>query len=110
MLTHLPDDPEPSGKYVFSYQQLREDYRRFALMSDEEFLASIVDVLHFAVYVCYVKELQTQWVCSDTGVIHELVHLLCEERNKARGDQDFEVSTTPLNKIRDLFNEQCCLA
>ena len=110
MLMYLPDDPHPSRKFTFSYQWLREDYRRYALMSDDEFLANIVDVLHFAVYVCYIKELQTAWVLSDTGIVHELIHLVCEERNRARGDAEPEVSTTPLDKIRDLFNEQCCLA
>ena|ERR1043165_289384 len=110
MLTYSPNDPLLGGKYGFSYQWLKEDYRRFALMSDEDFLANIVDIVHFAVYVCYVKELQTQWVLSDTGVVHELVHLLVEERNRARGDREPEVSTTSLSKIRDVFNEQCCLA
>jgi hypothetical protein len=110
MLTYLPDDPHAGGKYAFCYQSLREDYRMYAMMSDEDFLAKIVDVLHFAVYVCYVKEMQSYRVLSDTGVIHELVHLLAEERNKARGDKEFEVSSTSLEKIRDLFNRDCCLA
>lgn len=101
---YLPDDPESSGRYGFSYQQLREDYRRFTLMSDEEFLKNLLDILHFTVFVAYVKELQTQWTCSDTGVIHELIHLLMEQK---LGE---EVTTTPLNKIRDLFNRDCCFA
>lgn len=109
-LFYFPDDENLHGKYGFSYQELRDDYRRYALMSDEEFLARIVDVLHFACYVAYVKELQTQWVLSDTGVIHELIHLLCEERNKGMGIADYQVTTTPLEKIRDIFNRDCCLA
>jgi|ERR1051325_1108882 hypothetical protein len=110
MLTYLPDDPRPGGKYGFSYQQLREDYLRFVMMNDDDFLGNIVDILHFAAYTCYIKELNTQWVLSDTGIVHELIHLLCEERNRARGDEQPEVSTTSLEKIRDLFNHQCCLA
>lgn len=104
MLTYLPDDPFPSRKFEFSYQQLRDDYMRFALMSDDDFLGSLLDILHFTVFVAYVKELQTQWTCSDTGIIHELVHLLMEQK---LGE---EVTTTPLGKIRDSFNRECCLA
>ena len=104
MLTYLPDDPEPSGKYGFSYSQLREDYRRFSLMSDDEFLADLLNILHFACYVAYVKELRAQWICADTGILHELIHLLLEQKLGT------EVTTTSLEKIRDLFNRVCCLA
>lgn len=110
MLMYLPDDPQPSGKYGFSYQQLRDDYLRYVMMSDDEFLGNLLDILHFAVFVCYVKEMSGQWILADTGIIHELVHLLMEERNQRERRKEIEVTTTPLDKIRDIFNRDCCLA
>jgi hypothetical protein len=110
MLSYLPNDPLPGGKYGFSYQDLRDDYHRYTLMSDEAFLANLLDVLHFACFVCYVKEAQTQWVLADTGIVHELIHLLMEERNQRLGRHEWEVTTTSLDKIRDIFNRDCCLA
>jgi hypothetical protein len=110
MLTYLPNDPLPSSKYGFSYQQLRDDYLRYRLMSDDDFLSHLVDILHFACYVAYVKELLTQWVLADTGIVHELVHLLIEERNQREGRKEWQVTTTSLKEIRDLFDRDCCLA
>lgn len=74
------------------------------MMSDEDFMANLLDILHFACIVCWMKEKQAQWLLSDTGLIHELVHLLIEQRDNQ------EVTTTPLSTIRDLFNRDCCLA
>lgn len=99
-LVYLPDDPLPSGKYVFSYADLREDYLRFTMMSDEDFIEHLPDVLHFACYVCYIKEIPSYRCLSDSGIVHELIHL-------ALGD---DVTRTPLDKIRDLFNQDCCIA
>lgn len=110
MIMYLPNDPLPGGKYGFSYQQLRDDYLRFVMMSDDEFLGNLLDILHFACFVCYIKENSTQSVLADTGVIHELIHLLMEERNHAAGKEHPEVTDTPLDRIRDLFNRDCCLA
>lgn len=104
MITYLPDDPHPGGKFIVSYSSLREDYLRYTLMSDEDFLANLLDILHFACIVCWVKEKQTQWLLGDTGLIHELVHLLIEQKEQA------EITTTPLSTIRDIFNRDCCLA
>lgn len=100
MITYLPNDPLPSGKYSLSYQSLRDDYVRYSLMSDEEFLGNIVNVLHFACVTCWLKEMNSQHVLSDEGIIHELVHLL----------PDSTGTSTGLEKIRDLFNRDCCLA
>jgi hypothetical protein len=92
---------DPAGsRYMLSYSSLREDFRRYTMMSNEEFMANITDILHFACIVCWMKELQTQWILSDVGIIHELVHLL-------PGSAE---STVPLDKIRDIFNRDCCLA
>ena len=42
----------------------------------------ILNILHFAVYICYIKNLKTEDVLSDTGIIHELVHLTKENTRK----------------------------
>lgn len=110
MITYLPDDPHPGGKYGFSYQAQRGDYLRYVMMSDEEFMANLLDILHFTIFVCYIKENQAQWILADTGIIHELVHLLMEQRNKREGRKEIEVTGTSLKTIRGLFNRDCCLA
>lgn len=110
MITYLPNDPLPGGKYGFSYQQLRDDYLRYTMMTDEEFYEDLLNILHFACFVCYVKEKQTQWVLADTGIVHELVHLLMEKQNRKDKKPDPTVTDTSLEKIRDLFNYDCCLA
>lgn len=102
MITYLPNDPLPGGKYGFAYQSLRDDYLRYVMMTDEEFLSSVLDILHFACFVCYIKEMPTQWVLSDTGIVHELVHLMDPA---TRPDAEAE-----LDRIRDTFNHDCCLA
>jgi hypothetical protein len=73
-------------------------------MSDEEFAASLLDVLHFTCITCWLKESQTQHLLSDTGLIHEIVHLLLAQSNP-----EF-TTTTKLSQVRKMFNEQCCLA
>jgi hypothetical protein len=91
---------DPVGRYILSYESLREDYRRYTMMSDEDFLNDLVNILHFVCVVCWMKELKAQWLLSDVGLIHELVHLLPGSTG----------TTTSLDKIRDIFNRDCCLA
>lgn len=102
-------DPDPSSAnrdrhYVLSYSSLREDYLRYTMMSNEEFSAELLNILHFACIVCWLKEKQAQWLLSDVGLIHEIVHLLLAQSNS-------EFTTdTKLSKVREMFNENCCLA
>jgi len=100
-------NPDPTsnrtGHYVLSYSSLREDYLRYSHMSDEEFSANLLPILHFACVTCWLKEKQTQWLLSDTGLIHELVHLLL-----AQSDPTF-TTDTKLSRVREMFNEECCL-
>jgi hypothetical protein len=103
MISYDPDN-HPDNHYLLSYSSLREDYRRYALMSDDEFTVNLLKILHFTCITCWLKENQTQYLLSDTGLIHELVHLLL-----AQTDPEF-TTTTRLSRVRDLFNEQCCLA
>lgn len=98
MISYSLDVPPRDGHYVVSYSSLREDYWRYSKMSDEEFKKSLLQALHFACVTCWFKEKQTQYVLSDTGVIHELVHLLVGFYDD--NDEQFQ-------QIRKLFNEEC---
>ena len=75
MISYSPDN-HPDTHYLLSYQSLREDYRRYSQMSDEEFSANLLNILHFTCITCWLKENQTQYLLGDTGLIHELVYLL----------------------------------
>lgn len=100
MISYSPDD-HSDGKYVISYSSLREDFQRYSAMSDDEFRGSLIQVLHFACVVCWFKEKQAQWILSDVGIIHELVHLL---------EGFYQDNDAQFQKIRQLFNEECQLA
>ena len=100
MITYDPENGTNSN-YVISYQSLREDYTRYIQMSDGDFRTELVKALHFACVVCWFKELQTQWLLGDTGLIHELVHLL---------EGFYDGNDAQFRKIREQFAEQCKLA
>ena len=101
MINYIPDTPAPEGSYVISYSSLREDYRRYAQMDDSEFRRNLLQVLHFACITLWFKEAKAQDVLGDTGIIHELVHLL---------EGFYQDNNEQFQKIRSLFNETCCLA
>jgi len=103
MISYDPDN-HPDGHYLLSYQSLREDYRRYSAMSDEEFSANLLPILHFTCITCWLKEQQAQYLLGDTGLIHELVHLLLAQINP-----EF-TTTTKLSAVREMFNRECCLA
>jgi hypothetical protein len=63
-------------KFTLSYSELKQKYIEFCEMDDATFLLNINDALHLAVIICYLKELPAYRCLSDTGIIHELVHLL----------------------------------
>lgn len=87
------------GKYSFSYGELREHYVNFCEMSDADFLKNLPDAIHLACIICFFKEVPTYVCLTDTGVIHELVHLLKEDG-----------TTTSLSEIRDIFKDTLALA
>jgi len=103
MISYDPDN-HPNNHYLLSYSALREDYRRYTLMSDEEFTDELLNITHFACITCWLKEQQAQHLLSDTGLIHELVHLLLAKTNP-----DF-TTTTKLSTVREMFDRECCLA
>jgi hypothetical protein len=89
-------------KFSFSYSELRDMYRTYIEMTDEEFLSDIPAALHFATFVCFVKEIPGYVCLADTGIIHELVHVL---------QFGVEGSTTGnIEEIRLQFKEQLKLA
>ncbi len=90
-ITYLVDD----FQYVLSYKKLKDNYETFCLMPDEVFLEKLPSALHLACMICYLKESPLEQSISDTGIIHELVHLLDIP----------EDSTTHLNTIRDKFEK-----
>jgi hypothetical protein len=103
MISYDPDN-HPDNHYLLSYSSLREDYLRYTLMSDDDFLANLLPILHFTCITCWLKEKQTQYLLGDTGLIHELVHLLL-----AQSDPEF-TTTTKLAVVREVFDRECCLA
>jgi hypothetical protein len=90
------------GRYDLNYAFLREDYFRYKNMRDEEFLASLIKVLHFTCVVCYLKQESGQVLLSDKDLIHQIVHLLQEDTK--------EDALRELRDIRNLFDSVCALA
>lgn len=86
--------------YSLSYSALKDDYTRFSMMTDTEFLLKLSEILHFACICCFLKEIPTSVCLSDRGIIHELVHLLHLKDCNGR----------PLAEVRELFNNQLRLS
>lgn len=63
-------------RFYFSYKELKERYLEYVDYTDEMFLVNIKEILHFVVFVSYLKEIDSKALLSDDGLIHELVHLL----------------------------------
>lgn len=87
--------------YGFSYLELKEEYYKHIKMSDKDFMLNLPSALHLACFICFVKEIPTYNCLSDTGIIHELVHLL------QHGESD---EVIVLKDIRKLFKEQLKLS
>lgn len=86
--------------YTFSYKDLRDKYRAIVDYTDAEFLANLPEILHFACFVAWVKDLPSEATLSDVGIVHELAHLLHLGENE-------EVK---LRSIREKFNKYIKLA
>ncbi len=85
--------------FDFKYQELKDKYQEFIEYDDIKFSEHIVDATHLAIMICFIKQLKTEIVLSDVGIIHELVHLMIDE-----------TTITPLEEIRELFKEQLKLS
>lgn len=78
-------------QYSFSYRELKNKYNEIVSMSDSDFIGNLPEVLHFACFVSYFKELPNIQTISDVGIIHELIHLLHIPEE------------TDVKKVRELF-------
>jgi hypothetical protein len=85
--------------FQMSYQQLKALHDDFCKYSDEVFLSKLVDALHLACIICYLKE-RNHEVLGDKGIIHELVHLLSGHADALRN----------LAEIRKQYKEDLYLA
>ena len=93
----LPKEYKIGGKlYAFDLNEIKGTHSEFMGMNDDEFLENIVGALHLAVYICWIKNIPTDDCLSDTGIIHELVHLVKENTRKY----------TDIVKVRKMFNEK----
>ena len=97
----VPDEKYGSGfgTYGLDYQSLREDFERYKKMSDLEFLTNMPKVLHYTSFVCFFKNLPTSMIHIDTGIMHELIHLLNGEPESLR----------MIKRIRRDFNKHLAL-
>ncbi|SDY30561.1 hypothetical protein [Pseudomonas sp. NFIX28] len=91
-----------NNQYAASYQELREERARFTQMTDKRFLKELPAALHFAVFVCWFKELPSSVVLSDEGIVHQMAHLIHLK--------DEPLVMARLGEIRELFNKQLQLA
>lgn len=80
-------------KFSFSYKELKNQYEEFRDMSDEEFFSDIPKLLHFVSFVAFLKEISTNTLLCDDGLLHELIHIL-------NGVEE----VTSKNEIRYMFN------
>lgn len=63
--------------YYLSYEQLKEQFHKFSSMSDSEFFDNVPKILHFVCIVSFLKEIPSSVLLSDNGLLHELIHTLC---------------------------------
>jgi len=70
---------ESGKRYHFSYTELKDEYKRLSGLSDNKFFTNLSKLLHFTIFVSYLKEIPADCLLSDDGIIHELVHLLNKE-------------------------------
>jgi hypothetical protein len=61
--------------FIYDICSLQMSYYKYLNMTDKEFLDEILNILHFAAYVCFIKNLETKDVLSDDGIVHQLIHL-----------------------------------
>lgn len=82
-------------EFVYDHRSLKYAFSTYQRYTNEDFLENIVNILHFAVYMCWLKEIPSDECLADDGIIHELVHLL----------QDNTIKHSDLKNIRKKFNK-----
>lgn len=102
---------EPSAKfdykvegstYSMDYQQLKNHFEKFQSFNDSDFIENAIKIFHFASFVCYFKNIPTQTILCDKGILHQLVHLIDEDTK--------EYAVREISEIRERFNTICALA
>lgn len=88
--------------YSASYKELRDTYHEFVIMPDNEFAKRFAEALHFAVFMSWFKELPSDVTLSDTGLIHEMAHILHLGPHKVTE----MVANETFRKVRELFKIQ----
>ena len=84
----------PNGsQYTIHYRELRSRYARFCEMSDDDFIKALPEAAHLACIIGWFKELDADMTIGDTGIIHELIHLITG------------AETQGLPIIREMFRE-----
>ena len=91
MIEYIVDEE----KYRLNYSELREEYVRHVKMSNKKFMKNLPSALHLTCVIHYLKETPSYLILKDTGLLHELIHLL------HHGETEF----TNLKKIRKLFKK-----
>lgn len=93
-------DDKHYSLYEFSYSDLQKDYLKFKNLSDKKFQHFIKQILHFSIYICYLKEIPSYYCLSDEGLIHQLCHLMLYKDEYTKND---------FVRIRKEFNQICNL-
>jgi len=94
-MTHSQEKYSVGDKtYNYNYESIQYTQLEIINYTDEEFMDNLPRILHFACLMSYVKNLSIKDTLSDTGIIHELVHLLNEGTR----------SYVDLDSLRDNFN------
>lgn len=86
--------------FGISYKEIKELHEKHCSMSDEEFIKNLPSAIHLACIICFFKEIPTSVCLSDTGIVHELAHLI--------HIPDEPVAS--LKEIRELFKNQLKLS
>lgn len=84
-------------EYVYDPLMLRFHYNTFTIMDNEEFIENLPKILHFSCFMSFVLKLGQIETLSDTGIVHELVHL------SNKGTKDFSDIKQVREKFEDLF-------
>lgn len=65
---------DKEAPYVYNHNLLKKDYKKYVAMTNDQFIEEISRILHFAVFVCFLKNKGNKEL-GDQGLIHMLVHL-----------------------------------
>jgi|TARA_B110000908_G_scaffold36958_1_gene44353 hypothetical protein len=94
--------------FIYDLHSLERSYNKYINMTDEEFLKDILSALHFSIYICFVKNLETKDILSDDGIIHQLTHLTQNNTRKYVNLEEIRVNfkkTLVINKKTITFNK-----